>query len=52
MNKIILEKEATLFRQNNGLGSNDPIRLKSLLSKLNLITVFKALDDNFSGKSR
>jgi Zn-dependent peptidase ImmA (M78 family) len=49
MNKIILEKEATLFRQNNGLGSNDPIRLKSLLSKLNLITVFKALDDNFSG---
>lgn len=48
-NKLILEKKANNFRQQNGIGSYDPIRLKSLLSKLNVITVFKDLSSDFSG---
>lgn len=46
-NKI--KKEATEFRNRYGYGNLDPIRLKSLLIKLNVITVFKDLHDNFSG---
>lgn len=48
-NKLVLEKNANEFRQNYGIGSGDPIRLKSLLSKLNVITVFKSLSASFSG---
>ena len=46
-NKI--KKEAAEFRNRLGYGNFDPIRLKSLLIKLNIITAFKALSDNFSG---
>lgn len=46
-NKI--KKEATEFRNRYGYGNLEPIRLKSLLIKLNVITVFKELHDNFSG---
>ena len=46
---IILEKFANDFRQKNGMGSDDPIRLKSILNKLNVITLFKNLSDDFSG---
>lgn len=49
MNERILEKEACSFRQHCGLNNTDPIRLKSLLQKLNVITVFAPLADNFSG---
>lgn len=49
MNKLILEKYVSKFRAEHGLGADDPIRLKSLLSKLNVITVFKPLGENFSG---
>lgn len=49
INKVLLEKKAFEFRQLSGLGANDPIRLKSLLSKLNVITVFKPLSTEFSG---
>ncbi len=49
MNSNVLEKKANDFRNQTGLSSNDPIRIKSLLSKLNVITVFKPLSGNFSG---
>lgn len=49
MNKIILEKEAFAFRQKSGIGPNDPIRLKSLLNTLDLVTVYKPLSADFSG---
>lgn len=49
MNQLILEKKANDFRNQNGLGSNDSIRLKSLLYKLNILTVFKPLSAGFSG---
>lgn len=51
MNKIILEKYANDFRLKNGIGSYDPIRLKSLLTRLNVITVFRPLNCDFSGMS-
>jgi Zn-dependent peptidase ImmA (M78 family) len=49
MNKNVLEKEAFTFRQQNGIGPNDPIRLKSLLNNLDLVTVYKPLSADFSG---
>jgi Zn-dependent peptidase ImmA (M78 family) len=49
MNNLILEKKANEFRNCHVLGSNDSIRLKSPLSKLNVLTVFKPLNSNFSG---
>lgn len=44
-----LEKKASEFRQSNGLSDRDCIRLKSLLHKLKVLTIFKPLDDNLSG---
>lgn len=49
MSDLLLEKEASRFRTEKGLNNNEPIRLKSLLQKSNVITVFSALTDNFSG---
>ena len=49
MNDLLLEKQAVAFRSDNGLNNADPIRLKSLLQKLNVITVFVPLSENFSG---
>lgn len=49
MNQLVLEKKANDFRNRNGLGSNDSIRLKSLLYKLDVLTVFKPLSAGFSG---
>jgi len=49
MNNNVLEKKAIDFRRTAGLSNSDPIRIKSLLSKLNVITVFKPLSANFSG---
>jgi Zn-dependent peptidase ImmA (M78 family) len=49
MNPLILEKKANDFRSVHGITSNDSIRLKSLLYKLNVLTVFKPLEDGFSG---
>lgn len=49
MNELLLEKEANAFRQMNGLASNEPIRLKSLLQKLNVVTIFSTLSSDFSG---
>lgn len=49
MNKFILEKKSDEFRKIHGIGSHDPIRLKSLLSQLNVITIYKPLSGEFSG---
>lgn len=49
MSNLIIEKEANAFRHVNGLGTNDPIRLKSILNTLNLVTVYKPLGSEFSG---
>jgi len=49
MNDLLSEKSAVAFRTDNGLNNADPIRLKSLLQKLNVITVFAPLSENFSG---
>jgi Zn-dependent peptidase ImmA (M78 family) len=49
MNDLLLEKASSSFRSDNGLNNADPIRLKSLLQKLNVITVFAPLSENFSG---
>ncbi|MEJ0057615.1 MAG: ImmA/IrrE family metallo-endopeptidase [Bacteroidota bacterium] len=46
---IEIEKKAIFFRQKTGLSSTEPIRLKSLLLKLNVLTLFKPLSGNFSG---
>lgn len=49
MSDLLFEKTASSFRSDHGLNSADPIRLKSLLQKLNVITVFAPLSENFSG---
>lgn len=48
-NKFIIEKQVSEFRADNGLSSSEPIPLKSLLLKLNILTIFRPLSDNFSG---
>lgn len=47
--QLQIKKEAAEFRTLHGFSSIDPIRLKSLLLKLGVITVFKPLKDDFSG---
>lgn len=49
MNDLLIEKSSVDFRIKNGLNNAEPIRLKSLLQKLNVITVFGPLSENFSG---
>ena len=48
-NKFIIEKQVAEFRIDNGLSLSEPITLKSLLLKLNILTVFRPLSENFSG---
>ena len=49
MKDEILEKRANEFRLKNGVALNDAIPLKSLLYKLDVLTVFKPLEGNISG---
>lgn len=42
-------EKASTFRGQNGYGSTDPIQLKSLLLKTNIITLFKPLSEKFGG---
>lgn len=49
MTKDLLEKKANEFRRKLGVGSESSIRLKSILSQLNVITTFKPLGGGFSG---
>lgn len=46
---LAIKKEASEFRITLGFGNTEPIQLKSLLMRLNVITVFKELSDTFSG---
>jgi len=49
-NQIInLELQANDFRQQNGLNLTEAIRIKSLLQKLNILTVYLPLSNDFSG---
>ena len=49
MNDYTLEKEANWFRTKHGYNSLEPIPLQSLLLKLDVLTLFKPLSNNFSG---
>jgi Zn-dependent peptidase ImmA (M78 family) len=48
---VLLQKKAGLFRERNGFSSSEAIRLKSLLLKLNVLTLFRPLTEVFSGMS-
>jgi len=49
--KLSLEKAATKFRKENGYDTFNPIRIKSLLLQLNVLTVYKEMNEKFSGLS-
>jgi Zn-dependent peptidase ImmA (M78 family) len=54
MNKQIslsLETEAQRFRERNGLSATEPIRLKSILQKQKILTVYRPLSTDCSGMS-
>lgn len=46
-----IEKAATEFRERHGYNSSTPIRIKSLLIELKILTVFKNMEGSFSGMS-
>lgn len=46
-----LELLAQDFRQKNSLSSTEPLRIKSLLQKTNVLTLYKPLSSGFSGMS-
>ena len=46
-----IEKAAAEFRASNGFDAINPIRLKSLLLNLKVLTVYKDMDTSFSGMS-
>jgi Zn-dependent peptidase ImmA (M78 family) len=46
---IDINERATAFRLENGYGFTDPIHLKSLLLKKNVITLFRPLSEKFAG---
>lgn len=46
-----LELLAQEFRQRNGLSSTEPLKIKSLLQKTNVLTLYKPLSNGFSGMS-
>lgn len=48
-NKFVIEKQVSTFRTENGLGSAEPVNFRSLLLKLNILTIFRPLSENFSG---
>lgn len=47
----VVETLAARFRVDVGLSSSEAVNLKSLLRKLNILTLFKPLSDNFYGMS-
>ena len=46
-----LEKAAAEFREKSGYNTFNPIRVKSLLLQLNVLTIFKKMEGTFSGMS-
>lgn len=51
MSDVLIQKKATQFRLQHGLSEQEPIRLKSLLLRLNVLTFYQSLSDNLSGMS-
>lgn len=49
--EMLIQKEATRLRNLWGLGPTDPVSLSSLIIKLNVLIVFKKLNQLFSGMS-
>ena len=47
----VIERQVVDFRQENGLNDSEAINLKSLLLKLNVLTIFRPLSVDFSGMS-
>lgn len=47
----LVESQVSKFRQTTGLSDSEAVNLKSLLLKLNVLTVFRPLSNNFSGMS-
>lgn len=47
----LVESQVAKFRQMTGLSDSEAVNLKSLLLKLNVLTVFRPLSDIFSGMS-
>jgi Zn-dependent peptidase ImmA (M78 family) len=46
-----LEKAASEFRGKYGYNTVNPIRIKSLLQQLNVLAIFRKMDESFSGMS-
>ena len=51
VNDLVTKKDAVQFRQKYGISSTEPIRLKSFLQALKVMTLFRPLRDNISGMS-
>lgn len=49
MKKDLIEIKASKLRSEWGLSPYDPVPVKQLLLKLNILTLFKSLGENFSG---
>lgn len=49
--KLSLEKAAAEFRTKYGYSTSNPIRIKSLLLELKVLTIFRDLEGTFSGMS-
>ncbi len=47
----LVESQASKFRNQVGLSDNEAVSLKSLLLKLNVLTIFRPLSEKFSGMS-
>ncbi len=51
MSGILINKKASQFRTMCGLSDNEPIHLKALLLRLNVLTIYRPLSENLSGMS-
>ena len=47
----LVESQVSKFRQMTGLSDSEAVNLKSLLLKLNVLTIYRPLSDDFSGMS-
>jgi hypothetical protein len=47
--EILIKKAVAEFRDKSDLTQSEPVKTPALLLKLNVITVFRPLSDNFSG---
>lgn len=47
----LVDSQVSKFRQSAGLSDTEAVNLKSLLLKLNILTIYRPLSDSFSGMS-